>query len=160
MSITANVLGSPKARLKTMPINQYRKGDMQDSLGVEVSNHQIREEKVDFPYKRFSKNIAIMLFLQGGVTLTSAYCLGQSNSDQLFNTGTVVALIVFLCGALMMGQFPTGGEAVIDSMHEDRRPHSMRELSLSSQVRGALFMISGALYVMACFGMGWVDRIR
>ena len=131
---------------------------MQNSPEIESGSHQIREVKIQIPYRRIFRIIAITLVLQTAATAAAAYYLGQSSPDQLFDIGTIVAMVVFIVGTFMMGRFPDARESFVDHMHVDRRPHHMREMSITSKARGAVFMISSILYVLLCMGAGWLAK--
>ena len=48
------------------------------------------------------------------------------------------------------GRFPGADEPFVDPVDRDRSLHDMREMSITSRARGAVLMLPGVLYVMAC----------
>lgn len=149
----------PKGQIENHAINKYRKGDMQDSLDVEVRNHQIREETIQVPFGRIAWFIAITLMLQAIGSLVAAYYLDQSSSAELYNIGTWTGLIVFLSGSLMMSQFPSEVPDVIATPYSDHYVPHKREMSYASMAMGAKVMVSGVLWILLCLGAAWVEKI-
>jgi hypothetical protein len=129
---------------------------MQSRPEIESDNHQIREEDVHIPYRKVFGLIVISLILQAGGTLAAASYVGKTNAAQLLDIGTMLAIVVFVCGALMWGRFPGAEEPFVDHMDKDRSRHGSHEMSVTNMVRGAVLMISSVLYVLGCIGVNWV----
>jgi hypothetical protein len=129
---------------------------MQSRPKIERDNHQIHEVAVRIPYGKVFRLIAITLILQAAVTLAAAAYVGKTNAAQLVDMGTLLAIAVFICGALMWGRFPGADEPFVEHVDKDRSPQDMREMSITNMVRGAVLMISSVLYVLGCIGWNWV----
>jgi hypothetical protein len=99
------------------------------------------------------------LILQAAGTLALAYCVDKTDAAQLLDIGTMLAIAVFVCGALMWGRFPGAEEPFIDHMDQDHSPLSMREMSITNKLRGAMLMFSSVLYVLGCIGVSRVAGI-
>ena len=129
---------------------------MQSNREIESRNHQIREEEVRIPYRKVSRLIALTLILQATGTLAAASFVGKTNAAQLVDIGTMLSIVVFICGALMWGRFPGAEEPFIDHMDQDHSPLATREMSITNRFRGAVLMVSSVLFVLGCIGLNWV----
>ena len=129
---------------------------MQSRPQIESDNPQIHEVEVHIPYRKIFRLIAITLILQATGTLAAASFVGKTNAAQLVDMGTMLSIVVFICGALMWGRFPGAEEPFIDHMDQDHSPLSMREMSITNKLRGAMLMVSSVLYVLGCIGVNWV----
>ena len=129
---------------------------MQNRPEIESRNHQICEEELHIPYRKVFRLIVISLILQAAGTLAAASYIGKTNTAQLLDIGTMLAIAVFVCGTLMWGRFPGAEEPFVDNMDKDRSRHGSREMSVTNMVRGAVLMISSVLYVLGCIGVNWV----
>ena len=129
---------------------------MQSNREIESRNHQIREEEVRIPYRKVFRLIALTLILQATGTLAAASFVGKTNAAQLVDIGTMLSIVVFICGALMWGRFPGAEEPFIDHMDQDHSPLVTREMSFTNKFRGAVLMVSSVLFVLGCIGLNWV----
>ena len=129
---------------------------MQSNREIESRNHQIREEEVRIPYRKVFRLIAITLILQATGTLAAASFVGKTNAAQLVDMGTMLSIVVFICGALMWGRFPSAEEPFVDHMDQDHSPLVTREMSITNKFRGAVLMVSSVLFVLGCIGLNWV----
>ncbi len=123
---------------------------------IERGNLRIREVEADIPYRKIISRMVITLLLQTAGTLALACYLDKTSAAELLDIGTMLAVAVFICGALMWGRFPGADEPFVDPMDRDRSLHDMRDMSITSRARGAVLMLSSVLYVMACIGANWV----
>lgn len=80
----------------------------------------------------------------------------KTNAAQLVDIGTMLSIVVFICGALMWGRFPSADEPFVDHVDKDRSPQDMREMSITNMTRGAVLMVSSVLYFLGCVGVNWV----
>jgi hypothetical protein len=129
---------------------------MQSRPEIEADHPQVREVKVNIPYRKIFRLIAITLILQTAGTLAAAYYLGKTHAAQLLDVGTLLSMAVFICGALMWGRFPSADEPFVDHVNKDRSAQDMREMSITNMARGAVLMVSSVLYVIGCIGVNWV----
>jgi hypothetical protein len=129
---------------------------MQSRPEIENDNRQIREVELHIPYRKIFRLIAITLILQAAGTLALAYCVDKTDAAQLLDIGTMLAIAVFVCGALMWGRFPGADEPFVEHVDKDHSPQGMREMSITNMARGAVLMVSSVLYVLACIGVNWV----
>ena len=125
-------------------------------MRIENDNHQIHEVRVHIPYRKIFGLIAITLMLQAIGTLAVAYSVDRTNAAQLVDIGTMLSIAVFICGALMWGRFPSADEPFVDHVDKDRSPQDMREMSITNMTRGAVLMVSSALYFFGCVGVNWI----
>ena len=126
---------------------------MQNRPEIESRNHQIREEELHIPYRKVFRLIVISLILQAAGTLAAASYIGKTNTAQLLDIGTMLAIAVFVCGTLMWGRFPGAEEPFVDQMDKDNPPIVMREMRITNKFRGAVFMAPIVLYFLGCIGV-------
>ncbi len=86
------------------------------------------------------------------MTLATAYYFGRTNTAELFDYGSIVAIVVFISGALMWGSFPNVDGEFVEQMGIDEVSDRKREMSLGSKARGATLMVSGILFVLCSYG--------